>query len=74
MGTGPYGNAGHMEAKETCSSCCVQDYVYRCRRLVRLMLGKGEIIWRVIQSYRERVDTEGKDYDGPELIVKSCKG
>lgn len=54
VSTGPYGNADHMEAKESCSSCCVQDYVYRCRRLVRLMLGKGEIIWRVIQWYIER--------------------
>lgn len=52
VGTGPYGNADHMEAEESCSSSCVQDYSYRCRRLVRLMLGKGEIIWRVIQWYR----------------------
>lgn len=43
--TRPYGNADHMEAKESCSSCCVQDYGYRCRRIVRLML--------VIQWYRE---------------------
>lgn len=49
MGTRPYGNADHMEAKESCSSCCVQDYGYKCRRIVRLMLGKGEIIWGVIQ-------------------------
>lgn len=53
VGTGPYGNADHMEAEETCSSRCVHDYGYRCRRLVRLTLGKGEIIWRVIQWYRE---------------------
>lgn len=37
VGTGPYGNAGHMEAEEACSSCCIQDYGYKCRRSVWLM-------------------------------------